>query len=105
MRISDWSSDVCSSDLLSNGCRSRVGSRWERDGWRFAAGSPRDLLARRLSTLARPHDLLVQGQAAYSVLDAPGEWAQVGDPLQRSEERRVENECVSTCNYRWSPSN
>src|SRR3546814_18835461 len=23
----------------------------------------------------------------------------------RSEERRVGNECVSTCNYRWSPSN
>src|SRR3546814_18447554 len=64
------------------GCRERGGSRWGRDGWRFAAGSPRDLLARRLATLARAHDLLVQGQAASSVLDAPGEWAQVGDPLQ-----------------------
>src|SRR3546814_2711541 len=25
------------------------------------------------------------------------------DPALRSEERRVGNECVSTCRYRWSP--
>src|SRR3546814_10532837 len=26
-----------------------------------------------------------------------------GSPALRSEERRVGNECVSTCRYRWSP--
>src|SRR3546814_10188659 len=26
------------------------------------------------------------------------------DPEKRSEERRVGKECVSTCRYRWSPS-
>jgi len=60
----------------------RLGSHWERDGLRFAADSPRDLLARQLSTMARPHSLLLGGQPAPSVLDRPGEWAQVEDPLQ-----------------------
>src|SRR3546814_18094838 len=28
MRISDWSSDVCSSDLKASGCGGRPGNRW-----------------------------------------------------------------------------
>src|SRR3546814_6045231 len=68
LRISDWSSDVCSSDL-------RI-SRQQVDARR------RELL------------LLVGG-----VDD------RAGDRLaeQRSDERRVGNECVSTCRSRWSP--
>src|SRR3546814_1935818 len=63
MRISDWSSDVCSSDL------------------QLAV----DELRRLHLVIAR----LVQAGA------------QIG--LQRSEERRVGKECVSTCRSRWSP--
>ncbi len=60
----------------------RLGGKWERDGWRFAAESPRDLLARMLSTMAEPHNLLLEGRAAPSVLDRECQWAKVQDPLQ-----------------------
>src|SRR3546814_19795292 len=32
-------------------------------------------------------------------------WPRSGRPRRRSEERRVGNECVSTCSSRWSPYN
>ncbi len=77
---------------LSNGCRpqahagfagwQRLGSTWERDGLRFAAGSPRDLLARQLSSVAKAHTLLQGGQPTPSVLDRKDLWAKVEDPLQ-----------------------
>src|SRR3546814_2334017 len=73
MRISDWSSDVCSSDL----CRCSQDRR----------PSPPRL------ALARPAKPAAREQAA----DRP---AQAGS---RSEERRVGKECVSTCRSRWSP--
>ncbi len=57
-------------------------AKWERDGWRFAAETPRDLLARFLSTGARPEALLRGGDSAPSVLDRPQDWAEVDDPLQ-----------------------
>src|SRR3546814_19364535 len=102
MRISDWSSDVCSSDLFD---------------------TPADLLTVAISSRAL-FDLEVsntlfeaQGIDAYAehqrsreddVLE-PG----IAFPLVRklpalndgtSEERRVGKECVSTCRYRLSPT-
>src|SRR3546814_8940608 len=79
MRISDWSSDVCSSDLYIDG---------------FNRADP-------------------AGVAALYADDATVE-DPVGSPLktgkaeitkfyERSEERRVGKECVSTCRSRWSP--
>src|SRR3546814_10000147 len=64
MRISDWSSDVCSSDLRSPPARHR-GAQRTGHGHLFPP--------------------------------APRRWA------ERSEERRVGKECVSTCRSRWSP--
>src|SRR3546814_1019472 len=77
MRISDWSSDVCSSDLVSrlgrpdlrapcHGCPCRA----RRRGWCRAGAPPPG------------------GTAGHRC---------------RSEERRVGKECVSTCRSRWSP--
>src|SRR3546814_4569028 len=70
MRISDWSSDVCSSDLLLPqpvpGCPEILSDQG------FGHGSSRE---------AQPRN------------PRPG----------RSDERRVGNECVSTCRSRWSP--
>src|SRR3546814_10630644 len=77
MRISDWSSDVCSSDLPDTGQPDvpQELRRREAGGDRTAAGQGR----------GRP--------------DPPG-----GGGLEtRSEERRVGKECVSTCRSRWSP--
>src|SRR3546814_5239896 len=71
MRISDWSSDVCSSDLLD------------------VTGG------RQLAQLFKPRtDRLV-----IEIFALVG----IAPRLQRSEERRVGKECVSTCRSRWSP--
>src|SRR3546814_13925403 len=88
MRISDWSSDVCSSDL----------DRAEQFG--------RGRAARRHAEQDQAHDRR-DGERGDAVrLDRDRE----GDLLERalvvgfrSEERRVGKECVSTCRSRWSP--
>src|SRR3546814_13190360 len=86
MRISDWSSDVCSSDL-----RDDVLRQIARDIGRRAIDLGRILTRKRAAA--------VRGGAAIGIDDdlAPG------DAGVRSEERRVGKECVSTCRSRWSP--
>src|SRR3546814_3137398 len=78
MRISDWSSDVCSSDLF-------VVARKDR-------GRPRHQIEQALGG----DDSRFEG-----VIAAGDEAARQRDI--RSEERRVGKECVSTCRSRWSP--
>src|SRR3546814_20571166 len=78
MRISDWSSDVCSSDLDRPTAVARLHRRALVD-----AGQPQHVRPRAL------HIAQIIG-----VID---------DARQRSEERRVGKECVSTCRSRWSP--
>src|SRR3546814_11954386 len=73
MRISDWSSDVCSSDLAG------------------AVGQVRPARAISGAEVSRP--LQANGVIALQAERAAG----------RSEERRVGKECVSTCRSRWSP--
>src|SRR3546814_20429224 len=100
MRISDWSSDVCSSDLQHEIARFEV----------------RIHLRQRIFTghaLGRNLRALLLGQMRLT--DKPQPEPQSGDigfkivlfeehPAQRSsEERRVGKECVSTCRSRWSP--
>src|SRR3546814_3887202 len=84
MRISDWSSDVCSSDLLA---RLRVGEQ------PLDAGSQNHARARDRGILIGAFDLPPLTRCAFAA-----------DTLLRSEERRVGKECVSTCRSRWSPS-
>src|SRR3546814_12593774 len=90
MRISDWSSDVCSSDLFSR--RAGFGLAWvglEVLGIAAFAGSSLLLGWLLLPALATPRLTLAIIVAA--IVKA------------RSEERRVGKECVSTCRSRWSP--
>src|SRR3546814_21116891 len=101
MRISDWSSDVCSSDL---------------------AGLPgiAAVLERPADIVAIAHLALVgvdRNQRLITVIEQlAGEDAGMPNAgtrsrsaavllqlLLRSEERRVGKECVSTCRSRWSP--
>src|SRR3546814_954660 len=76
MRISDWSSDVCSSDLTVQG---GDGNGVKSHG--------------RAYTVARVPFKAVEKSLGNRHRQANG----------RSEERRVGKECVSTCRSRWSP--
>src|SRR3546814_14301775 len=97
MRISDWSSDVGSSDLLpaAGGAADLV-----PDG-RAHVAQPVGLLGRDLYDLhpadASPALRLLPPAAAERYLP-PGH-----QRVLRSEERRVGKACVSTCRSRWSP--
>src|SRR3546814_10387092 len=87
MRISDWSSDVCSSDL--------------------------DDIPAEVTRLGELGAKVVDHLERWVVMQAPtGQRFCVvrvqrpGFPKnanRRSEERRVGKECVSTCRSRWSP--
>src|SRR3546814_12973704 len=101
MRISDWSSDVCSSDLLLCPTHHTLIDRKENE----AAYPVELLLEMKAAHEARILDLLdlggspTKGQLARSILPLLEESRQ----SWRSEARRVGKECVSTCRYRWSP--
>src|SRR3546814_17039241 len=95
MRISDWSSDVCSSDLDLVAHLQRAflrGARGQAELDRYAAL----VLVRQKA--ARQPDEQHDEQREDQHIKAKKQ------PLAiRSEERRVGKECVSTCRSRWSP--
>src|SRR3546814_14798538 len=100
MRISDWSSDVCSSDLKRSARLVRTGGTL-------------------VSIVGPPEVRTADGLSIDFVVES--DRAQLGEIVQRvrdgqlrtnighvsafggSEERRVRTECVSTCRSRWSP--
>src|SRR3546814_2922581 len=86
MRISDWSSDVCSSDLA------RVTEASYNQFCPVAMAA--EILCTRWTVI------LLRGMAAGSTRFNE---LRRGVPRMRSEERRVGKECVSTCRSRWSP--
>src|SRR3546814_7590846 len=88
MRISDWSSDVCSSDLL----REQILQLSQAS----ARVAPDDL-ARLDTAIGRAF-----AEAAEQVIEVAA--IDRERIVARSEERRVGKECVSTCRSRWSPS-
>src|SRR3546814_8105956 len=88
MRISDWSSDVCSSDLPA------------RQGPGGDGKCPR--LPHAEEEAAHHHRPGRPGQRRGGGEGRPPEHHARQRPA-RSEERRVGKECVSTCRSRWSP--
>src|SRR3546814_19163716 len=102
MRISDWSSDVCSSDLFASWL---IGAVRHADGFLVNSRATRhDLLriAEQLGcTIAEDKIEVVPLDADFGRSASPGPAV---DLTKRSEERRVGKECVSTCRSRWSPS-
>src|SRR3546814_13797007 len=110
MRISDWSSDVCSSDLLMTkpdhlarpimGAATGLHHDYSRRLLRHELGEtpPRQLLAKlhasRHRCAVNLENLFCQVHSNHSILR---------HGCRRSEERRVGKECVSTCRSRWSP--
>src|SRR3546814_15688442 len=124
MRMSDWSSDVCSSDL--------IGYKYEERKWALDLASflydYKDLQVSsfqgaqaQITNAATARVYGVEGQIRYSVMrnvdvNLGATWTHATyrsfdgapyygycDPgVSRSEERRVGKECVSTCRSRWS---
>src|SRR3546814_13430781 len=96
LRISDWSSDVCSSDLL-------VGPDEESEQWVSAIaariGAPHAVLC-KVRRGDRDVDIELPDLSKWSSLRP----VLVDDIASRSEERRAGKECVSPCRSRWSPS-
>src|SRR3546814_14719104 len=124
MRISDWSSDVCSSDLLWESLVALLFlSRQVAYAWMCVQS--RDTCVVALQGADVQHGLcrLIGEGARESTEEFAELWRantddhpRVGAELSatlnnrggqfgrdRSEERRVGKECVSTCRSRWSP--
>src|SRR3546814_8686181 len=89
MRISDWSSDVCSSDLSPSETRSISPPILPSLKLRAIHGSKRVMTLGFTWGWVWRKKFRPSAQAVISVF--------------RSEERRVGTECVSTCRSRWSP--
>src|SRR3546814_15811472 len=108
MRISDWSSDVCSSDLRLVAHSNEVIGRLDELEARLrdAESAQRGyLLTGRVDYLADYHNSrerlpALAATVAGLVADNTSQ-ARLAQP--RSEERRVGKECVSTCRARGSP--
>src|SRR3546814_13343999 len=106
MRISDWSSDVCSSDLE---CGMLPGALLRNAHLKFVCR----FVHLRVET---SDSVFTRGYNSGDVIRVPvahhdGNYVADPETLARlrgegsSEERRVGKECVSTCKSRWSPSN
>src|SRR3546814_5507473 len=91
MRISDWSSDVCSSDLVAD-WPDAVPPPLPAHGY----GRDPDLMAPKV-----PWPLTLS-TAQRATIDLLGDLILPADE-RRSEERRVGKACVRTCRSRWSP--
>src|SRR3546814_8325761 len=91
MRSSDWSSDVCSSDLIAR-------SQMSRFDWSDPFNLDDQLTddERMIRDSARAY---AQEKLQPRVIEA---YANEHTDPERSEERRVGKESVSTCRYRWS---
>src|SRR3546814_14777712 len=96
MRISDWSSDVCSSDLAeveaARGRQRQAGYRYNPtlnvDVENFSGTGPYSGFNGLETTVSVNQRIDVGGRRRARM---------------RSEERGVGKECVSTCRSRWSP--
>src|SRR3546814_14708236 len=114
MRISDWSSDVCSSDLrlrciaqagIRSSWRDRACRRDEQQSDDVRCGSICKIYTLRalresrvLQQRREGNDLCLVGHYCAARTHLP-----VHHRSSRSEERRVGKECVSTCSSRWWP--
>src|SRR3546814_19917148 len=95
MRISDWSSDVCSSDLSVHHHRP----------YGLAALHQFEAFVDLVQTQCMGDEVVDVDLAVHIPVDDLGNigTAACAAECRRSEERRVGKECGSTCRYRWSP--
>src|SRR3546814_19492282 len=122
MRISDWSSDVCSSDLIAipadaifhgprEDLQEMLGNLME-NAWKWARGKirvgARNAERRLILTVEddgpglTPEQAAIVAQRGARLDEAMPGWG-LGLGIVRSEERRVGKEGVSQCRSRWVP--
>src|SRR3546814_1219493 len=104
MRISDWSSDVCSSDL-SIEVAADLGDIDRKAGDRLASVEEQHR-ALRMRDLRRPLRVEDGAEHVRDVREGDDAMLVRQHPfgrIERSEERRVGKERVRTCTSRWSP--
>src|SRR3546814_20279404 len=107
MRISDWMSDVCSSDLPD-----RANQVWSMDFVFDRTADGRVLKALTIvddathESVAIEVERAISGHGVVRILERLAVQRGLPEVIRtdnRSEERRVGKECVSTCRSRWSP--
>src|SRR3546814_8927344 len=110
MRISDWSSDVCSSDLntASSANLDPAAEHAAEPGLEEAArtqphSDPGETASSNAENKIRRPILSVRTPVEAAEARVPFVQRVVFEQYGRSEERRVGKECVSTCRSRWSP--
>src|SRR3546814_18827851 len=124
MRISDWSSDVCSSDLDTLICGIAIGAlphlapglmaanpKWPQMVGAIKTVQTQTLqvwMKRSLKQMGLPFDFKnydrLIGATFVNPIDGVADFSDLIPMETRSEERRVGKECVSTGRSRWSPS-
>src|SRR3546814_15529778 len=126
MRISDWSTDVCSSGLLVSLLTPVIKGYLTDMGYETATkaqqvfGGHGYIVENGMEQFVRDARIamIYEGANGVQAMDLVGRklpkdggravrafFALVSaEVAERSEERRVGNECVSTCRSRWSPS-
>src|SRR3546814_20199931 len=126
LRISDWSSDVCSSDLTVVERAGAASTRADQPpakqratfaaprrhhrrvaclcGAAFLSGAVFSLRHRKVSPPMARIVMKFGGTSMAGIERIRSVAARIKREVEaRSEERRVGNECVSTCRSRWSP--
>src|SRR3546814_16309735 len=113
MRISDWSSDVCSSDLLLMDVAPEHGLGLcpigrlpaETLGGSLDLGADREVIYGFVGGLPDPSSEDLSAPARDVVAEL-ADWARARLPdylVPSSDGRRVGTECVSTCSFRGAP--
>src|SRR3546814_15397282 len=103
MRISDWSSDVCSSDLHLEKYDLRFYTAANRMRVTDVCRVMRHMLGMDINFVRQMQRTAPTRENCPMVKLKKSHGSEIEIKCLRSEERRVGKECVSTCRYRWSP--
>src|SRR3546814_14224967 len=101
MRISDWSSDVCSSDLIvKNVISGGPGVLWEMLQEKFS--DFQSMVVDEIKNFITEKVVKAGISWILGLLTPAGAFVKACQAI-RSAERRVGKECGGTCRSRWSP--
>src|SRR3546814_13551098 len=101
MRISDWSSDVCSSDLFEIESFALL---WDASAEQIH-GVDAQQITMHFKNGSTRYPFTASAGVNCELFYRDDRFLAQPDPefAHRSDERRVGKECVSTCRYRWAP--